>query len=131
MASSTHITNKSSDKLRPPGTNRANFLDEHLWIASVLWKSSPWVNEFYKKGCQEKTSASTGVRGLDLQPTVSVPRSLRVLLGTVCPSRGSVPAATMPSESKRLCKRDLSGNHGSIRGSRPIAISDYPRGHSV
>jgi hypothetical protein len=29
-------------------------------------------NEFYKKGCQEKTSASTGVRGLDLQPTVSV-----------------------------------------------------------
>ncbi len=37
------------------------------------------VNEFYKKGCQEKTSASTGGREdmcLDLQPTVcaSAPR---------------------------------------------------------
>jgi hypothetical protein len=31
------------------------------------------VNEFYKKGCQEKTSASTGGRedfGLEIQPTV-------------------------------------------------------------
>jgi hypothetical protein len=30
------------------------------------------VNEFYKKGCQEKTSASTGGRedfGLEIQPT--------------------------------------------------------------
>jgi hypothetical protein len=32
------------------------------------------VNELYKKGCQEKTSAPTGgrVNGLDLQPTVCV-----------------------------------------------------------
>jgi hypothetical protein len=33
------------------------------------------VNELYKKGCQEQTSASTGGRddfGLDLQPTVGV-----------------------------------------------------------
>lgn len=32
------------------------------------------VNELYKKGCQEKNSASTGerARGLDLQPTVYV-----------------------------------------------------------
>jgi hypothetical protein len=41
--------------------------------------------------------------------------------------------ATMPIGPKRLRKRDrcLRGNHGSIRGSWPIAISDYPRGHSV
>ena len=33
------------------------------------------LNELYKKGCQEKTSASTGGRedfGLDLQPSVGV-----------------------------------------------------------
>jgi hypothetical protein len=33
------------------------------------------LNEFYKKGCQEKTSALTGGRedlGLDIQPTVYV-----------------------------------------------------------
>jgi hypothetical protein len=33
------------------------------------------LNELYKKGCQEQTSASTGGRddfGLDLQPTVGV-----------------------------------------------------------
>ena len=80
----------------------------------------------------EKNSASTGVEDY-IQPTVNLSAPDRsgfcserfVLAVALC------PAATMPIESKRLCKRDLSGNHGSIRGSRPIAISDYPRGHSV
>ena len=70
------------------------------------------VNEFYKKGCQEKTSASTGGREhlcLDIQLTVwrSVPRfaqgfysgwfSLRLV---------SLPVATMPIEPERLSKRE-------------------------
>src|SRR6266568_1400439 len=51
------------------------------------------VNEFYKKGCQEKTSPSTGERVscLDLQPTVyaiAPPIRSEVLLWTVLPSRG-------------------------------------------
>ena len=40
-------------------------------VVNGPWRSNP-VNEFYKKGCQEKTSASTGGRedfGLEIQPT--------------------------------------------------------------
>jgi hypothetical protein len=51
------------------------------------------VNEFYKKGCQEKTSPLTGGRGdlcLDIQPTVctSVPCFAGILLWMVFPSFG-------------------------------------------
>ena len=47
------------------------------------------VNEFYKKGCQEKSSASTGGRedcGLEIQPTaVSVsPRFVREVFSLAC-----------------------------------------------
>jgi len=39
---------------------------------------------------------------------------------------------TMPSSSKeRQAGLVLKGNHSSIRGSWPMAISGYPRGHSV
>ena len=38
----------------------------------------------------------------------------------------------MPSSSKeRQAKLVLKVNHGSIRGSWPMAISGYPRGHNV
>jgi len=57
-----------------------------------------------------------------------------VLLCWVCHSpRFPVTVVTLPIESWQRGKRDwyLSVNHGSIRGSWPIAISGYPRGHSV
>jgi len=109
----------------------------------VVGDKSPYrsksLNELYKKGCQEKTSAFTGGREdlcLDIQPTVctSIPD-----FAQGCCSGGfslrlvSPSVATMPIGPKRLRKRHrcLRGNHGSIRGSWPIAISDYPRGHSV
>jgi hypothetical protein len=52
-----------------------------LVVSCVSWLQHRFahdpVNEFYKKGCQEKSSASTGGRedfGLEIQPTaVSVP----------------------------------------------------------
>jgi hypothetical protein len=74
--------------------------DRHLHFCRLLCRqhcaiaglSQNPVNEFYKKGCQEKTYASTGgrVRGLDLQPTgyVSAPDRSGFLLWTVCPSHG-------------------------------------------
>jgi hypothetical protein len=42
-------------------------------IRSTIERAHNLVNEFYKKGCQEKTSPSTGGREdfcLDIQPTV-------------------------------------------------------------
>src|SRR6266436_1495473 len=44
------------------------FLGDHL----TGTRGASSVNEFYKKGCQEKSSASTGERGffLEIQPTV-------------------------------------------------------------
>lgn len=50
------------------------------------------------------------------------------LLRLVFPAGGD-NAYRVRGLSKRECC--VSGNHGSIRGSWPIAISDYPRGHSV
>jgi hypothetical protein len=64
------------------------------------------VNEFYKKGSQEKTSASTGGREdlcLEIQPTVCkrTPRLAReVLLWLFCHSLGfHLPVVTTPIES--------------------------------
>ncbi len=61
------------------------------------------------------------------------PDSLRDFALDDLPSLCSLPVATTPFESWRRSKRAwcVRGNHGSIRGSRPIAISDYPRRHSV
>ena len=70
------------------------------------------VNEFYKKGCQEKTSASTGggVSCLDLQPTVYVSAPPQFAEGFALDGLSfpwfSLPVATVPIESKRLRKRD-------------------------
>ena len=87
------------------------------------------VNEFYKKGCQEKSSASTGGRGSFSRssPFCVVPLkrfgSLSILV--------SVSLLRVAKfECKRRGKQD-EVNHGSIRGSWPIAISGDPGGHSV
>jgi hypothetical protein len=65
-----------------------------------------WDNEFYKKGCQEKTSPSTGGREdlcLEIQPTVGkrAPRFGReVWLWLVCRSQGfHLSVVTTPIES--------------------------------
>jgi hypothetical protein len=64
------------------------------------------VNEFYKKGCQEKSSASTGGRedfGLEIQPTaVSAPpiRSRGFFSGLFAVPLGlHLPVMTTPIES--------------------------------
>ena len=64
------------------------------------------VNEFYKKGCQEKSSPSTGRREdfcLEIQPTACecAPRFAReVSLWLVCHFRGfHLPVVTTPIES--------------------------------
>jgi hypothetical protein len=95
--------------------------------------------EFYKKGCQEKNSASTGGRedfGLEIQPTVckcapSI-RSRGFALPDL-PFRRFHSGGDHANRVLKLGKRNryLSVNHGSIRGSWPIAISGYPRAHSV
>src|SRR5271170_5026157 len=90
------------------------------------------VNEFYKKGCQEKTSAATGrPRGfcLEIQPTVG----FVLCSGFAFPLRFHFLGGDPVHRVLKLGKRNwwLSVNHGSIGGSWPIAISGYPRGHSV
>jgi len=73
---------------------------------SIRVTYSGGVDEFYKKGCQEKSSASTGGREdfcLDIQPTLCrrAPRFDReVLLWLVCHSLGfHLPVVTTPIES--------------------------------
>jgi hypothetical protein len=96
--------------------------------------------EFYKKGCQEKSSPSTGRREdfcLDIQPTACecVPRFAREGFVVACfpfpwlSSSGGDDANRVLKLGKRIWY--LGVNHGSIRGSWPIAISGYPRRHSV
>jgi hypothetical protein len=97
------------------------------------------VVRFYKKGCQEKNSASTGGRedfGLEIQPTVcKCAPSIRsrgfALAGL--PFRRFHSGGDHANRVLKLGKRNryLSVHHGSIRGSWPIAISGYPRAHSV
>ena len=97
------------------------------------------VDEFYKKGCQEKTSPSTGGREdfcLEIQPTVCKcpPISLRGFALACLPFRwvssfGGDDANRVLKLGKRTWSWSV--NHGSIGGSWPIAISGYPRGHSV
>src|SRR6266849_8582517 len=88
------------------------------------------VNDFYKKGCQEKNSASTGGRdfSLEIQPTV-VSQPWRSIGG--CPFLVGVSpllVAMSSSSKERQAGLALKGNHGSIGGSWPIAISGSPRG---
>ncbi|MGC2194356.1 MAG: hypothetical protein WA628_06750, partial [Terriglobales bacterium] len=92
-----------------------------------------WLNEFYKKGSQEKSSASTG--GEKILFSRSSPLSVRVPLDFA----GEVFAlACLPSlwgssadgdDANRVWKGWQASpgifrvHHGSIGGSRPIAIS--------
>src|ERR1700730_19029463 len=98
------------------------------------------VNEFYKKGCQEKSSPSTG-RGedscLEIQPT-ACERALPILLERFVVAFLRFPwfSSSGGDDANRVLKLGkrtwyLSVNHGSIGGSWPIAISCYPRRHSV
>lgn len=95
--------------------------------------------EFYKKGCQEKSSPSTGRREdfcLEIQPTACA-RALRFAREVVL---ACLPFPWFSSSGGDDANRVLDlgkltwylgVNHGSIRGSWPIAISGYPRRHSV
>ena len=96
----------------------------------VLSLGEGWLNEFYKKGCQEKSSASTGGSKLflEIQPTLF--RTLKMFGLLSHPRKFSLCAMVAKFEYERRGKQD-DVNHGSIRGSWPIAISGYPRGHSV
>jgi hypothetical protein len=72
---------------------------------------------------------------LDIQPTVCryASRSLeRFGSGLLFRSLGSFSSSDNVRRLLKLGKRfDFVANHGSIRGSWPIAISGSPRGHSV
>src|SRR5271170_6171687 len=98
------------------------------------------LNEFYKKGCQEKSFP------LDRTPRrffvsrssplpVNVPLDSLERLVVACfpfpwlSSSGDDDANRVLGLGKRTWY--LNVNHGSIRGSWPIAISGYPRRHSV
>jgi hypothetical protein len=97
------------------------------------------VNEFYKKGCQEKSFPSTGGRedfSLEIQPTVcrayrfrSTGFALACLPFLWVSSSGDDDANRVLRQGKR--NWSWSVNHGSIGGSWPIAISGYPRRHNV
>jgi hypothetical protein len=86
------------------------------------------VNEFYKKGCQEKSSASTGGDSFSRSSPLCWVTSEDVRLVVHSRKLSLLLVATI--EYARRGKQD-DVNHGSIRGSWPIAISGYPRGHSV
>ena len=121
------------------GNPEVNWRDQAISLIEV-WRGCPTgVDEFYKKGCQEKTPPSTGGREdfcLAIQPTVcsSVPWFAQGFcsgwfsLRLVFPAGGDNAYRVRGLSKRKLC---LSGDHGSIRGSWPIAISDHPRGHSV
>src|SRR6266702_231186 len=95
---------------------------------------------FYKKGCQEKSSPSTGGREDFVSSSSplhckSASRFAREVLLLSCLPSCSFhrPGGYHANLFFRPGKRDgyLSGNHSSIGGSWPIAISGYPRRHSV
>jgi hypothetical protein len=79
-----------------------------------------------------KNSASTGVEILSRDPAhcrfTSLERfgllSILVSFSALMPMLSSLESAA----SETGC---FKGNHGSIRGSWPMAISGYPRGHNV
>jgi hypothetical protein len=65
---------------------------------------------------------------LEIQPTLC--RSPEEVWLVVRSRKRFSAAVVAKFECKRRGKQD-EVNHGSIRGSWPIAISGYPRGHSV
>src|ERR1700730_2740896 len=82
-----------------------------------------------KRDVKKKSSALTGGSRLflEIQPTCFVtPEEV----WPVIHSRKVSLLLVVKFESARCGKQD-DVNHGSIRGSWPIAISGYPRGHSV
>jgi|ERR1019366_2247155 hypothetical protein len=90
------------------------------------------VNKFYKKRCQEKSSASTGG---EISFSRSSPLKFR-FSGEAWPiahaHKFPLRRVAMPSSSREWqARRVLKVNHGSIRGSWPMAISGSPRGHNV
>src|SRR5277367_1701206 len=97
------------------------------------------LKKFYKKGCQGKSSPSTGRREdfcLEIQPTACerAPRFAReVRCGLFAISVAFSFRGDDANRVLKLGKRTwyLNVNHGSIRGSWPIAISGYPRRQSV
>ena len=99
------------------------------------------INEFYKKGCQEKKLRLDRRREdlfLEIQPTVckSASRFEREVLALACwPSLWGSSAdgddANRAWKGWQASPRVFSVHHGSIGGSRPIAISGETRGHSV
>src|SRR4030081_2978548 len=105
----------------------------------VHWEQANSVDKFYKKGCQEKSSPSTGRREdfcLEIQPTACerAPRFAREVRCACLPFPWlSASGGDDANRVLKLGKRTwyLNVNHGSIRGSWPIAISGYPRRHSV
>ena len=108
-----------------------------LLLTAIALKT---LNEFYKKGCQEKSSPATGGREDFVSRSSplhckSVSRSSREVLLLSClpflylSSSGGDHANRVLGHGKR--RGYLSGNHSSIGGSWPIAISGYPRRHSV
>src|ERR1700693_1500312 len=89
-------------------------------------RSEP-VNELYKKGCQEKSSASTGGSKLflEIQPTLF--RTLKMFGLLSHPRKFSLCAMVAKFEYERRGKQD-DVHHGSMRGSGDIALSCSTRG---
>ncbi len=84
------------------------------------------------KGMSRKNSASTGVESLSRDPAhcsfTSLERFGLLSILVSFSADGDDAIELERAASKTGCFR---GNHGSIRGSWPMAISDYPRGHNV
>jgi len=88
------------------------------------------VNEFYKKGCQGKSSPSTGGRedfSLEIHPTVC--KCPSISLEGVCSGLSALPVGFIfgDDDANRVLRQgkrnwSWSVNHGSIGGSWPIAI---------
>ena len=90
-----------------------------------------------KGDVNKKTSPSAGSREifcLDIQPTVcrwlSIAREVLLWIALPFP-RFIFEWSQRPSILETWQAIRFRGNHGSIRGSWPIAISGSPRGHSV
>src|SRR5271170_7744771 len=109
------------------------------WRKAILACRSR-INEFYKKGCQEKKflprpDAEKIFVSRSSPLPVSVPLDSLERLVVACfpfpwlSSSGDDDANRVLGLGKRTWY--LNVNHGSIRGSWPIAISGYPRRHSV
>ena len=83
------------------------------------------VNEFYKKGCQDKTSPSTGgmVRRLDLQPTVYVNASDR---SGFCSERFVLPLVVCRRRQCQSSLRDFASEIGVV-----IKVLSEARGLSL